>query len=46
MAMRNQEKGKTAIEKLQKDTGKTAIFLALDLADLKSVKLAAEEFMR
>lgn len=46
MAMRNREKGEAAIEKLQEDTGKTAIFLQLDLADLKSVKAASEEFLR
>jgi NAD(P)-dependent dehydrogenase (short-subunit alcohol dehydrogenase family) len=46
MAMRNQEMGETAIEQLWKDTGKTDIFLKLDLADLKSVKGAAEEFLR
>jgi hypothetical protein len=47
MAMRNQNKGDAAIQKLHQDTGgKSAIFLKLDLADLKSVKAAAEEFMR
>jgi NADP-dependent 3-hydroxy acid dehydrogenase YdfG len=46
MAMRNLEKGEAAIEKLQNDTGKTAIFLELDLGDLKSVLAASEEFLR
>ena len=46
MAVRNQEQGETAIEQLRKDTGKTAILLKLDLVNLKSVKGAAEEFLR
>jgi retinol dehydrogenase 12 len=46
MAMRNPEKGEAAIEKLHKDTGKTAIFLQLNLADLKSVKAASEIFLK
>jgi NAD(P)-dependent dehydrogenase (short-subunit alcohol dehydrogenase family) len=46
MAMRNRERGEAAIEILQEDTGKTAIFLKLDLADLKSVKATSEEFLR
>ncbi|KAF5371625.1 hypothetical protein D9758_003597 [Tetrapyrgos nigripes] len=45
MASRNTEKAKAAIEDLKKKTGKEALFLKLDLADLMSVKAAAEEFM-
>jgi NAD(P)-dependent dehydrogenase (short-subunit alcohol dehydrogenase family) len=46
VAARNQEKASAAIERLQSLTGKSAIFLKLDLADLKVVKAAAEEFLR
>ncbi|THU94703.1 NAD(P)-binding protein [Dendrothele bispora CBS 962.96] len=46
MASRNEEKAKAAIKDLKQKTGKEAIFLKLDLADLKSVKEAAEEYMR
>ena len=35
-----------AIERLKKETGKEAKFLELDLADLKKVKQAAQEFLR
>jgi len=45
IAVRNEEKGKSAIDELKKQTGKEAIFLKLDLADLKSVKSSAEEFI-
>ncbi|KAF5343488.1 hypothetical protein D9758_015647 [Tetrapyrgos nigripes] len=45
MASRNTEKAMAAIEDLKTKTGKEALFLKLDLADLKSVKAAAEEFM-
>jgi len=38
------DKAQAAIEDLQAQTGKEAIFLKLDLADLKSVKAAALEF--
>lgn len=44
MASRNQEKAEAAINDLKSETGKEAIFLKLDLASLKSVKAAAEEF--
>ncbi|KAG6907099.1 hypothetical protein DXG01_010512 [Tephrocybe rancida] len=44
MASRNAEKAKTAIEELEKDTGKKAFFLELDLASLRSVRKAAAEF--
>ncbi|THU96500.1 NAD(P)-binding protein [Dendrothele bispora CBS 962.96] len=46
MASRNEEKAKAAIKDLKQKTGKEAIFLKLDLVDLKSVKEAAEEYMR
>ncbi|EJD04776.1 NAD-binding protein [Fomitiporia mediterranea MF3/22] len=45
IAGRNRAKADSAIADLHKDTGKEAIFLELDLASLKSVKKAAEEFM-
>ncbi|KAF8177007.1 hypothetical protein BJ912DRAFT_692851 [Pholiota molesta] len=45
VASRNPQKAAQAIMDLEKQTGKTALFLKLDLADLKSVKAAAEEFM-
>jgi len=34
-----------AIEDLKRDTGREALFLRLDLADLKSIKASAEEFL-
>ncbi|KAJ7149332.1 NAD-P-binding protein, partial [Mycena haematopus] len=44
LAARSPEKAKEAIADLKSQTGKEAIFLLLDLADLQSVKRAAEEF--
>jgi retinol dehydrogenase 12 len=46
IAVRNEEKANAAIKELKAQTGKEAIFLKLDLADLKSVKASAEEFIR
>jgi NAD(P)-dependent dehydrogenase (short-subunit alcohol dehydrogenase family) len=46
IAARSQEKVEAAIQDLKNSTGKEAIFLKLDLADLKSVKSAAEEYLR
>ena len=46
IAARNEEKAKSAITELREKTRKEAIFLKLDLADLKSVKSSAEEFIR
>ncbi|KAH6912847.1 hypothetical protein BKA70DRAFT_1265218 [Coprinopsis sp. MPI-PUGE-AT-0042] len=46
MAARSQEKAESTIQELKEETGKEGIFLKLDLADLKSVKSAAEEFSR
>ncbi|KAI0029797.1 NAD(P)-binding protein [Vararia minispora EC-137] len=45
IAARNEAKTKSAIEDLKKETGKEAVSLQLDLADLVSVKAAAEEFL-
>ncbi|KAF7375389.1 NAD(P)-binding protein [Mycena sanguinolenta] len=44
LAARSQEKAKEAIADLKSQTGEEAVFLQLDLADLHSVKRAAEEF--
>lgn len=46
MAVRSQDRAKTAIDDLWQSTGKTAVFLKLDLSDLHSVKAAAKEFLR
>jgi NAD(P)-dependent dehydrogenase (short-subunit alcohol dehydrogenase family) len=46
IAARSPEKATKAIEDLRTDTGKEALFLKLDLGDLKSVKASAEEFKR
>lgn len=45
LACRSPEKGKAAIDELKADTGKEPLFLQLDLASLKSVRSAAEEFL-
>ncbi|KAE9404178.1 NAD(P)-binding protein [Gymnopus androsaceus JB14] len=44
IAARSKEKAEQAIQELSASTGKEALFLKLDLADLTSVKAAAEEF--
>jgi len=44
IATRNQEQATKAIEELKEQTGKEPLFLKLDLADLRSVKTAAEEY--
>ena len=46
IAVRNEDKANSAITELKEQTGKEAIFLKLDLADLKAVKSSAEEFIR
>ncbi|KAF8883529.1 NAD-P-binding protein [Infundibulicybe gibba] len=46
MASRSEEKAKQAISEVEKETGKSPVFLKLDLADLDSVKAAAEEFLK
>lgn len=45
VAARSQEKAEVAIKDLKDSTGKEAVFLKLDLTDLKSVKAAAEEYL-
>ncbi|KIJ40138.1 hypothetical protein M422DRAFT_230313 [Sphaerobolus stellatus SS14] len=46
LAGRNPQKCKAAVKRLKEETkGKEPVFLRLDLADLKSVRKAAEEFM-
>jgi len=45
IATRSAEKAQAAINELKQATGKDACFLKLDLADLDSVKAAAEEFI-
>ncbi|KAF9479836.1 NAD(P)-binding protein [Pholiota conissans] len=44
IAARSSEKATKAIQELKTATGKEALYLKLDLADLKSVKAAVEEF--
>ncbi|PPR04095.1 hypothetical protein CVT24_010668 [Panaeolus cyanescens] len=46
LAARNENKTKQAIADLKQETGKEGIFLELDLSDLRSVKRAAEEYLR
>jgi NAD(P)-dependent dehydrogenase (short-subunit alcohol dehydrogenase family) len=46
LACRNQSSAEAAITELRESTGKEAIFLQLDLADLQSVRRAAEDFTR
>jgi retinol dehydrogenase-12 len=46
IAARNQEKAENTIRQLKNETGKEALFLHLDLGDLKCVKAAAQEFLR
>jgi len=46
IAARSREKSEAAIQELRDATGKEAIFLPLDLGDLKTIKAAAEEFLR
>ncbi|TFK37741.1 NAD-P-binding protein [Crucibulum laeve] len=45
LGARSEDKARQAIRELEKETGKSAIFLKLDLASLKSVKAAASEFL-
>jgi hypothetical protein len=45
-ACRSETKAREAIADLREVTGKEGIFLPLDLADLPSIKAAAETFMR
>ncbi|EAU85783.2 hypothetical protein CC1G_15043 [Coprinopsis cinerea okayama7 len=46
VAARSETKAEETIRVLKELTGKEALFLKLDLGDLKSVKQAAEEFQR
>ena len=46
LAARSKSKGEEAIAELKKETGKEALFLSLDLSDLKAVKESAEKFKR
>ncbi|KAL1759012.1 hypothetical protein FB107DRAFT_206059 [Schizophyllum commune] len=46
LAARDESKAKQAIDELKEATGKEVRFLKLDLADLKAVKAAAEEYSR
>ncbi|EIW74073.1 NAD(P)-binding protein [Coniophora puteana RWD-64-598 SS2] len=45
IASRDEAKAKRAIEELKGVTGKEALFLRLDLANLRKVKTSAEEFL-
>ena len=45
LAARDRTKATAAIAALREETGRSAIFLELDLASLASVKCAAEEFL-
>ena len=45
LAARNEQKALAAIEELEKETGKKAHYLHLDLASLTSVKASAEAFL-
>jgi hypothetical protein len=45
LAARNATKANAAIAELKDETGKDAIFLQLDLADLTAVRKSAEEFL-
>lgn len=45
MACRSAQRAQEAIAELEKETGKTALFIQLDLADLASVKRAAEAYL-
>lgn len=46
MAVRSQEKAEVAIQELKEKTGKEAVFLKLDLADLTTIKSTVESFLR
>jgi len=45
LAARSRDKAEEAIRELEQQTGKTAIWLPLDLANLRSIKTSAEEFL-
>ncbi|KZT06459.1 NAD-P-binding protein [Laetiporus sulphureus 93-53] len=46
MACRNEEKARETIEQLRQETGHEAIYIHLDLADLRSIKTTVNEFLR
>lgn len=45
LAARSSKKGRAAVDQLETDTGRRAEFLELDLADLRSVRKAADTFL-
>lgn len=46
LATRDEQKARKCIEELKEQTGgKEALFIKLDLADLRSVRKTAEEFL-
>ncbi|KAJ7116048.1 hypothetical protein C8R44DRAFT_675607 [Mycena epipterygia] len=45
MASRSQSKAEAAIKELKDKTGKDALFLKLDLGDLKTIKVSAAQFL-
>jgi len=45
IAARSEDRVKAAVEDLKQTTGNEAIWLKLDLSELKSIKVAAEEFL-
>ncbi|KAG2127571.1 uncharacterized protein EDB93DRAFT_1096508 [Suillus bovinus] len=45
IAARNQAASQEAIRQLKQETGNEAVFLKLDLGDLKAIKASAEEFL-
>ena len=45
LAARSPARAQTAIDQLKQETGKEAIFLKLDLSDLKQVRQAASDFL-
>jgi len=46
IAARSPDRSREAIEDLKKETGREALFLPLDLADLQSVKDCVEMFLK
>lgn len=46
IAGRNPKRVAEAVEDLRKETGKVALVLHMDLADLQSIKRAVAEFLR
>jgi len=45
LAARSEPKAQAALDELEKETGKKAIFLKLDLGDLDATKKSAQEFL-